>query len=330
MARLEQACGVCGGADYSRIHIGSWALSEVSRVPDLHSYENWVCHGCGVISTVPQITSEKVVAYYKSEYRRSPYRIEAAGKVIEPPIQIPWSGVSFQRFRTFAETLQSRSVRPSAADVILDIGGYQGMFLYGAREAWGCRCVVCDYSDAGVEFARRAFGFEGSFVVRDLAVDPFPTRARFVSMVHVFEHLPHPVALLRRIRDEVLEEGGYLYLEVPNPAAHPLDDPTHVYMYVEQALRFALAIAGFRVISMHRTGWPEGPFEGSWGSSNQNIVCLAQADALVSESSPSVEAVIAEVKAGYRELEQLVRRRRGRRLMSSLFKLTSKGLSTRR
>lgn len=274
-------CGVCGASDWTSLDVESSAFPTRSRFPAIHEFENHVCGNCAVVATIPQIEPDSVARFYNSDYRRSAYALELDGKVIEPPLQIPWSGVSFQRFETFHALVSEVAQRdpevvPRASDAVVDVGAYQGMFLHAVNRFWGCEGVACDYSESGIEFARRALGFERSFVVSDLMVDPFPVRSRFVSLVHVFEHLPRPADFLARVRDELLQSGGYLYLEVPNVEGHPLDDPTHVYMYNERTLRALLEACGFDVQALRLTGHPRAPFRDTFGSETQNIACIAR------------------------------------------------------
>lgn len=274
-------CGVCGASSWVPLRVQSSAFATRSRFPDIHEFENFVCARCAVVATIPQIDQDSVARFYNSGYRRSEFSIDLGDREIEPPVQMPWSGVSFQRFRTFYDMVQrvrktDAAVLPTPADSFIDVGAYQGMFLSAVQQAWGAEGVAYDFSESGIAFARRALGLERSFVARDLMTDVFPLRARFVSLVHVFEHLPQPAGFLRRIRDEMLaSDGGYLYLEVPNVKAHPLDDPTHVYMYNEATLRSLLAAEGFEVRDLVFTGYPEAPFEKSYGSPGQNMACLA-------------------------------------------------------
>lgn len=77
-----------------------------------------------------------------------------------------------------------------------------------------------------------------------------------ISMWHVLEHLPDPVADLRRIRD-LLCEGGTLLVEVPNSAsaaAHLMrnhwyqwDLPRHLSHFTPDSLVRLLSEVGFRV-----------------------------------------------------------------------------------
>lgn len=325
----QLACGVCGASDWSPLRVRSSAFATRSRFPEIHEFENFICAQCGVVATIPQIDQESVARFYNSGYRRSEFAIDLGDRRIEPPVQMPWSGVSFQRFRTFFEMVErvrerDPAVVPAHTDTVIDVGAYQGMFLSAVQQAWGAEGVAYDYSESGIAFARRALGFERSFVARDLMSDVFPLRARFVSLVHVFEHLAHPAGFLRRVREDMLtSSGGYLYLEVPNVTAHPLDDPTHLYMYNEATLRALLAAQGFEVLDVVFTGHPEGPFATSYGSPRQNIACLAWTDGRSPGAGdwggvPSPVALERQIRASWSAIAAQVLRLRMRLLVRDL------------
>ncbi|MCA1630592.1 MAG: class I SAM-dependent methyltransferase [Acidobacteria bacterium] len=109
-----------------------------------------------------------------------------------------------------------------------------------AAECHGLRVLVSTLEDARFE--------DGSF--------------DFVSMFHVIEHLPDPVATLREVR-RVLRAGGRLMLRTPNfdsltrRAAgrywRGVEAPRHLYLFNRRSLTRALGEAGLRVVAAATT-----------------------------------------------------------------------------
>jgi 2-polyprenyl-3-methyl-5-hydroxy-6-metoxy-1,4-benzoquinol methylase len=265
-----------------------------------------------VVATRPEISEERLVEFYNSSYRESEYAIEVGGKRMEPPIQIPWSGHSFRRFKTFYDALQRLDgVGFDADSKILDMGGYQGMFLYAFQRMFGSQCTLYDYSRSGVEFARRAFDLSGAIVARDIARDVLPDRYDLVTMIHSFEHVREPAIFLAHLRDHILKGNGLLYLEIPNVMAHPLDDPTHFHMYSEVTLTHVLEAHGFDVLLIGTTGFGCEGF--IFNTDRQNIYCFARRRAedswLTTGPKVSVGHYYAQIRKSHSKVSRAAMRR---------------------
>lgn len=257
----------------------------------------------------PQPSEQDLVAYYNSAYRRSSYAQKIGDRWVDTPVNFEASIQSFQRFRNFYDTVEraSRSypdVVPQAGDTIVDFGGYQGAFLYAAAQVWGIRGIVLDYNRAGIEFAKSAFGFTDSIAVTDLTRQSVPGRARFATAVHSLEHFRNPREFLVHVREDVLTPGGYLYLEVPNALGSPLSNPTHFFMYTQDALTYLLHAAGFEVIDLSFTGFPREHL--LVGNPIENIVCLARPTTHPTQIHPTTSRAhrAADIRKNYRTLSR--------------------------
>src|SRR5882672_5158248 len=131
---VDFSCGVCGVREFVEIDFDSSAVSTKSGVPHVHKFRNLICDGCNVVVTYPEITEDRLVEYYNGEYRDDPTStIQIGNEHLAPPIHIHRSGISFQRFQTFHRVVASiasslRNAPPGPGDLVIDIGGYQGMF----------------------------------------------------------------------------------------------------------------------------------------------------------------------------------------------------------
>jgi SAM-dependent methyltransferase len=136
---------------------------------------------------------------------------------------------------------------------LLDAGAAGGAFVLEAREA-GFAAQGIEPAPAFARHAREAVGVD----VRDGRLEDLAGTGEtwdVVTLWHVLEHVPDPVAALGILRD-VLAPGGAVVLEVPNvdsTAARMLgaswthlDADAHVSHFGPATLRLALERAGLR------------------------------------------------------------------------------------
>jgi len=274
-------CDICGCSEGKKIDFSFFFFPTVSHWPGLHEYDNFICKTCGVVFVYPQMTDEKLIDFYNTIYRESPYAFHIENKLIDTPIKIPGSGVSLQRFKTFYKTLtknakKNQELIPEEDDVFIDYGAYQGIFLHGVSSAWGCKCIAYDYNEKGIEFAKKHFGFTESVIANDIYKDVFGKRAKYISLIHVFEHLRYPHDFLRHIKDNVIEENGFLYIEVPNIYAYNLGEPSHFYSYSKNTLSKCLRLNGFHILDIYTTGYPPPHTPWLGHSELASIICLCK------------------------------------------------------
>jgi 2-polyprenyl-3-methyl-5-hydroxy-6-metoxy-1,4-benzoquinol methylase len=253
---------------------------------------------------------ELLVEHYNSIYRESEYAIKVSGRFIDLPIQFPQSAQSFRRFTNMLRSIEAArknvpGVVPTAEDTIIDIGGYQGMFLHAAVQAYGVEGVVVDFNEQGIEFAKKALGFSKSRLITNV-LDYEPDQpARFVSMIHSFEHMPEPVAVLRRLKNKVLQPDGFLYIEVPNLFGSPLNDPTHLFTFSRESLTYLLNMTGFAVLEMHSAGNDMAPL--TIATDELVLVCLAQSVGNPPKPTPSRQGatLVNAVQRNYNRLTRI-------------------------
>ncbi|MHB9091376.1 MAG: class I SAM-dependent methyltransferase, partial [Chloroflexota bacterium] len=137
---------------------------------------------------------------------------------------------------------------------LLDVGCGAGLFLRQAQTAgWQARGI--EPSASAVAYARGRFGLEihlGTLADAPLAGETFD----IITLWHVLEHTPDPVATLRQGAG-LLAPGGMLLVAVPNFGSleallfgrrwYSLDAPRHLYDFVPATLEALLAKAGLAV-----------------------------------------------------------------------------------
>ncbi|HXF95825.1 MAG TPA: class I SAM-dependent methyltransferase [Gemmatimonadales bacterium] len=121
-----------------------------------------------------------------------------------------------------APTRQNRAHRQTYAFIrryasppgrLLDLGCGDGTILYLARrDGWEVRGVELFPEQAALLRERLGLPVEASDITR---YGGDPASCDVVVLTHVLEHLPDPVAALRKIRD-LLKPGGVGVLEFPN------------------------------------------------------------------------------------------------------------------
>lgn len=144
-------------------------------------------------------------------------------------------------------------LRPGAE--VLDIGCYEGHFLAQIPE--DMRRVGLDIDLPSLERGRRLYGERGvEFVHGDFETFHYAGSPDAITIFHVLEHLPRPVAALAKLRS-IAHEGTRLVVEVPLLENAPSDDvigflaPIHTTHFTRASLRGCLARAGWRPVEWH-------------------------------------------------------------------------------
>ena len=144
----------------------------------------------------------------------------------------------------------------------LDVGAGHGHFCLTARDHWPeTRFDALDLSDSVAEAERRGWvdqGYQGLFP--DLA-DELVGAYDVVSMHHYLEHTREPEEELDAAH-KVLESGGHLLIEVPDPESRlgrklgrlwiPWFQPQHQHFVPVGNLTEALQQRGFTVVAVER------------------------------------------------------------------------------
>ncbi len=75
-------------------------------------------------------------------------------------------------------------------------------------------------------------------------------------MMHVLEHLEDPLGTLKEIRTHLLEDRGFLLVEVPNFYAYDSYELAHLSCFTEHTLSEMLKQAGYKIMHMRKHGYP--------------------------------------------------------------------------
>jgi SAM-dependent methyltransferase len=196
------------------------------------------CRSCGFVYLNPRPTKEALAHYYPDEY----YPIDEARETRDAIT------VARGLLRRVEQVCAGRSLK------ILDAGCGTGLFLKFARDA-GHEVHGVELSESAVRYGRQVYGIsieQGTLEAADLPAEAFDV----VTMWHVLEHTPDPVAALKVVK-RVLKPGGVLLFGVPNVDSleaqifgrrwFSLDAPRHLQHFSPETARRTVEAAGLRV-----------------------------------------------------------------------------------
>jgi predicted TPR repeat methyltransferase len=139
-------------------------------------------------------------------------------------------------------------------DRVLDVGCSAGLLMQAFNHIFGCNPVGIEPGNAYREVAART-GFKTYATLQEMQ-SAGEARFDLISMAHVLEHIPDPLAYLTTLREQYLTPEGCLLLEVPNLYMHDSFEVAHLSSFSARTLRRMLAKAGFNVIVMEKHGRP--------------------------------------------------------------------------
>lgn len=197
------------------------------------------CLDCGLYRNDPLPTVEELKAFHELEYRES-YK----------GVRGPKRRNVFRSARLAVERLKELRAWFPAGSRVLDVGSGSGEMLC-ALQAVGYRVAGIEADAVYAGYAREQYGVDvkiGGVLDVEVPKGGFDC----MTMFHVLEHQPDPIAVLRRMR-EWLVEGGLLLVEVPNldcPHQHPgrRFHQAHVLGFTPGSLRLTAQKAGFEVV----------------------------------------------------------------------------------
>jgi SAM-dependent methyltransferase len=242
-------CGACG----SRQHRFAGAI-DGRRLA--------VCLECDVERLYDRVSESRLDLLYGNYYAsKDPSPAELERQLANPTFAL--------RRRRLERVIGSRARR------ILEIGCGDGNFLATLRRAgWDVQGQEFGADTSAIVARRHGIPmFTGP--LESVSVErEFPV----VAAYHVFEHIYHPAAWLKQVR-QFVEPNGLLHLQVPNAASltrtvsgdvwSGLVFPQHVYFYEPRTLQRVLDRSGFSVLETSTWDPWHGP--GAVASSVANI-----------------------------------------------------------
>jgi SAM-dependent methyltransferase len=245
-------CWVCEGRELEPVHVARMDLARyASEDPELARYDGGTvalnrCRGCGFaqpasMPTLPRFFDRLYDQRWSEEWVAREHQAVYKDLI----------------FTTILDALEVRvAERPRR---LLDVGAHAGRFLALAR----ARGWEPEGLELNTRTARHAAAQSGVPVhqVNVHAFDPGDRRFHAIVLTDVLEHVPEPVALLRRLRD-LLTPSGWVAIKVPSGPNQRLKEAVrervrpgyratlaenlvHVNHFSPRALRLACERAGF-------------------------------------------------------------------------------------
>jgi len=233
-----QACGLCGAKDYLVVSDRDAKSGDPLEIG--------LCSGCGLVQQTQRPTSEDLQIYYSHHYRTD-YK-----KNYEPKLKYVFrAGLAARnrmRFLNHAQLVETMGGRK-----FLDVGAGGGEMVYAAQRA-GLKAIGIEPNQGYSSFAREAYNTE----IATCGLDELQQCGfAIITMFHVLEHMPDPLAVFRRLFG-LLDADGHLLVEVPNIEQADAS-PTNIFFkahlyYFSKATLLSAASLAFEPIQIEDQG----------------------------------------------------------------------------
>jgi SAM-dependent methyltransferase len=188
--KLDTACRICDGPTDALL-----TARDRNRELGEGAFSYRRCRVCATVQLV-DIPAD-LERWYAGDYHGTPTADELRGRV---------------DFELHKIELLAAHVAPGS---LVEIGPSFGAFAYGAREA-GFDVTAIEMDAACCAYLEETVGVRAIHSSAPEQVLPALPPSRVVAMWHVFEHLAHPLRVLKAAAAN-LEPGGVLAIAVPNP-----------------------------------------------------------------------------------------------------------------
>lgn len=303
---ILNSCPVCKSNNIEIFKPQSFFFPCFSESKTFKNHCNNICFDCGIIFLNPQPSDEKLSQHYNSSYRLSDYVINYNDTRIDLPVQFPESAHSFFRFNNFLKCLtnlklKNKEINFNKNTKVLDLGGYQGMFLNAFSQIFNINGIVADLNENGINFAKKTFGFKDSFVIKSPENFSVKQKVNLVTMIHSLEHMRNPINILNNLRNNILTKDGHVFIEVPNLFGSPLNDPVHFFTFTKQSLSYILNKSGFELLDIFNCGNKHAPM--TLNNDKLVIVCMARVSSHIkAQSNKKYKGLSQKVLKSYNSL----------------------------
>jgi len=184
------SCVLCGSEDLTTVS------SEDAK--SKASLNVGMCGRCGLIQQDPMPTPEELVNYYSHEYR-----VDYKSTYTPKPKHVYRAARTAKKRIAFLAGMGVQSGR------LIDIGAGGGEFVYIAGKI-GFDASGLEPNIGYANFSKAEYGIN----IDVGGIDAIHGKYDVITMFHVLEHLPSPVAAFKKLHEH-LNAGGFVFIEVP-------------------------------------------------------------------------------------------------------------------
>ena len=204
----------------------------------------YLCQTCGFVFQNPGESAAADPAFYAETYRKLYQSTE------EPTAK----DLRQQRLRAEYQLNLMQQHGVCRLWRALDIGASSGTLLQTIHEAYGPEMIGVEPGNAYRKLAEEK-GFKLYPSLEQLQANE-TAKFDLVTIMHVLEHLEDPLGTLKEIRTDLLEDRGFLLVEVPNFYAHDSYELAHLSCFTEHTLGEMLKHAGYKIMHLRKHGYP--------------------------------------------------------------------------
>jgi SAM-dependent methyltransferase len=202
-----------------------------------------ICSRCGFVFQSPRQSETERSGFYASEYRMI-YQGDEGPAQRDLIIQEKRAEILVRFIRKWMTKVNRH----------LDIGCSSGMLLETFQEQFGCTPVGIEPGNAYRNYAV-AKGISVFSDIKEL-MSTGDQAFDLISLAHVLEHIPDPVAYLSNLRKDLLTPQGYLLIEVPNLYAHDSFEIAHLSAFSMHTLVQTIIKSGYSLVASMKHGKP--------------------------------------------------------------------------
>jgi SAM-dependent methyltransferase len=254
--RPNPACYICGTP--GQLLYGN-LKDRLFSAPGLWNLKQCPAPDCGLVWPDPTPLEEDLGLAYQTYYTHAEPASRGGGLLYAICSKAYWTGIAIPATLTGLSRERQQFVRMFLGNLppgrLLDVGCGDGQFLH-LMAGLGWKGSGLDFDAAAIEAGKRKYGLDlkvGDFQSADLKDGNFDA----ITMSHVIEHVPEPIASLKKCRD-LLRPGGRLVVSTPNIRSlgrqkfkqdwRGLEPPRHLHIFAPNLLAECARRAGLKVI----------------------------------------------------------------------------------
>lgn len=282
-------CGAEGNVLYSDVYDRHWNVEgrwNLRQCPNARCQLIWL-DPCPVTEDIPLMYAEYFThdggfqgAAENLRNRILPYVVSGkkpSQNSLKNPVYWGLSRISVSRDFAAGALMW---LEDAPAGEVLDFGFGAGQFLVRLRDL-GWRVSGVEFDPKVLKTAREELGIDARASIFDFPANKFDV----ITLSHVIEHVPDPIATMRECASR-LKPGGQLVLATPNTNSmghkrfgvdwRPLDPPRHLFLFSPKSLAQCAEKADLKVKAASTSARSAGY---SWHSSQSLIARKRNASA---------------------------------------------------